>query len=222
MTSNYFYYGGAGDEKSYRLTEPLIVWKKVNKKINSSGWVKQKDPYGNPKGKSPGAAARKIFKNIYESFEHEGKNLNDIKFTLVETTRGSGGKKITYVGNKIAVKPFLKPVSKDGKKKILVKFKKTVKRVGIERAAKKKKDSTKKNKKVVKKNNKTNNMRKNNRNNLKKNIQEKLVNANNKIANAYQNLNKLNKMNKMNKMNKNNKNNKNMTGGRKKTKKRRR
>ena len=94
---NDFFVGGRpkkDNEKTYKLTEPLIKFRRVNKKA-----VPQTDQYGSVRDTDASKAARKMAKRIITSKELEsGKNINGtttVRFTMIETKSvvGNDGKK---------------------------------------------------------------------------------------------------------------------------------
>ena len=94
---NEFFVGGRpkkDNEKTYKLTEPLIKFRRVNKKA-----VPQTDQYGSVRDTDASKAARKMAKRIITSKELEsGKNINGtttVRFTMIETKSvvGNDGKK---------------------------------------------------------------------------------------------------------------------------------
>ena len=97
MSINDFFVGGRpkkDNEKTYKLTEPLIKFRRVNKKA-----VPQTDQYGSVRDTDASKAARKMAKRIITSKELEsGKNINGttpVRFTMIETKSvvGNDGKK---------------------------------------------------------------------------------------------------------------------------------
>ena len=94
---NEFFVGGRpkkDNEKTYKLTEPLIKFRRINKKA-----VPQTDQYGSVRDTDASKAARKMAKRIITSKELEsGKNINGtttVRFTMIETKSvvGNDGKK---------------------------------------------------------------------------------------------------------------------------------
>lgn len=212
---NEFFVGGRpkkDNEKTYKLTEPLIKFRRVNKKA-----VPQTDQYGSVRDTDASKAARKMAKRIITSKELEsGKNINGtttVRFTMIETKSvvGNDGKKhfrkshIDYDAS-VVLLPKNKAVKvikrKNGStQKIEQRYKITVKQAFKERLNKphkvaKKKTSPKKNNvkspedeeideliKTINQINKSINSKKNNNNGLMNNNGSKKNNNGSKMNN---------------------------------------
>ncbi len=134
------------DKRTFKLTDPLIVYKELHGKV-----VKSKDPQGKYSDITPGGAARKMFRRIarsrqLEKFVSEGKvNANgkinktvkvsevvknadkNIVFSMVELDKdGSEMKRFFYRGSNKLDEPitnkFIGFNKKTGKKKTSVQY----------------------------------------------------------------------------------------------------
>ena len=92
------------EKRHFRLTDPLIVKKKVKGKAEN-----QDDKHGSFYSTTPSGAAKKAFNAIFSSLLLENKNKNGkvehFVFSIREATQGSAKKEYTYVGEGKVLKP---------------------------------------------------------------------------------------------------------------------